>query len=156
MVPPTGKVLPLGGILTTLTAPQLSVAVTEKVTLLLLHSPGSAATTIFDGQVITGGCVSRTITCCWQVAMLPLLSITVQVTRLVPTGNCAGALFVTVTVPQLSLVVGLPNTTFVATHSPASVLVVTSGGHVMVGTCVSVTVTVKMQTLVLPLLSIAA
>ena len=37
-----GKVLPLGGTLATLTEPQLSVAPTTKVTLLLLHWPASA------------------------------------------------------------------------------------------------------------------
>src|SRR5262249_35695192 len=126
-----------------LTAPQLSVAVTRNVTLLLLHSPGSAATTIFDGHVITGGCVSRTMTCCWQVEVFPLLSVAVQVTRLVPRGNCAGALLVTVTVPQLSLVVGLPKTTLAATHVPASAFVITSAGHVIVGACESRIVTVN-------------
>ena len=37
MVVPRGKVLPLGGTLTTWTEPQLSFAVTENVTLLRLH-----------------------------------------------------------------------------------------------------------------------
>ena len=50
MVVPTGKVLPLGGKLTTLTEPQLSVAATTKVTLLLLHWPASAARTMLVGQ----------------------------------------------------------------------------------------------------------
>src|SRR5207244_9919057 len=98
----------------------------------------------------------RTMTCCWQVAMFPLLSVTVQVTTLVPTENCAGASFVTVTVPQLSLVVRLPRTTLVVPHAPASASIVTSAGHVIVGACESRTVTVKVQTLVLPLLSVAA
>ena len=62
VVTPTGKVLPLAGILTRLVTVQLSVAVTRKVTLLRLHCPGSAATTMFVGQVITGGSVSFTVT----------------------------------------------------------------------------------------------
>src|ERR1041384_4182821 len=40
-VTPTGKVLPLGGTLTTVGAPQLSAAVMVKVTLLRLHLPAS-------------------------------------------------------------------------------------------------------------------
>ena len=52
MVVPTGKVLPLGGTLTTLTEPQLSVAPTTKVTLLLLHWPASADRTMLVGQMI--------------------------------------------------------------------------------------------------------
>src|ERR1700719_825829 len=110
---------------------------------------------MFAGQVITGGWMSRTITRCWQVAVFPLLSVAVQVTRLVPTANCAGALLVTVTAPQLSLAVGLPRSTPVAKHVPALALTVTSAGQVMVGSCVSWTVTVKVQVLVLPLLSLA-
>src|SRR5438876_165502 len=107
------------------------------------------------GQVMTGPWMSRTITRCWQVALLPLLSVAVQVTRLVPTGNCAGALLVTVTAPQLSLAVGLPIATPVAMHVPALALTVTSAGQVIAGTWVSWTVTVKVQVLVLPLLSLA-
>src|SRR5437016_14243901 len=79
--------------------------------------------------------------------MFPLLSVAVHVTRLVPTGNCAGALLVTVTAPQLSLAVGLPRATPVAKHVPALALTVTSAGQVIVGTCVSWTVTVKVQVL---------
>src|SRR2546428_8106958 len=60
---------------------------------------------MFTGQVIVGTWLSRTTTRCWQVAVLPLLSVAVQVTRLVPVGNCAGALLVIVTVPQSSLAV---------------------------------------------------
>src|SRR5690242_163029 len=95
------------------------------------------------------------MTRCWQVAVLPLLSVAVQVTRLVPTGNCAGALLVTVTAPQLSLAVGLPRTTPVAKQTPASGLTVTSAGHTIVGSCVSRTVTVNVHWLRLPLLSVA-
>src|ERR1043166_6406121 len=156
VVTPTGKVEPLAGTLPMkVTVPHKSVAVTLNVTLPRLHWPGSAVNTMFAGHVITGGSVSRTLTLCTQVAVFPLLSDAVQVTRLVPTRNCAGASFVTVTAPQLSLVVGLPNATPVAVQLPVSTLTVTSAGHVMVGSCVSLTVTVKVQVLMLPLLSVA-
>src|SRR5690349_20605404 len=62
VVTPTGNVLPLDGTLTRLVTPQLSVAVTRKVTLLRLHWPGSVVSTRSAGQAITGGCVSLTVT----------------------------------------------------------------------------------------------
>ena len=59
-----------------------------------------------------------------------------------PNGKDAGALFVTVIVPeQLSEVVGAPNTTPVAVH-PELAVVLTFAGQVIVGGVLSVTVTV--------------
>src|SRR5438445_8967514 len=95
------------------------------------------------------------MTRCWQVAVFPLLSVAVQVTRLVPVGNCAGALLVIVTVPQLSLAVGLPRATPVAKQAPGLTLTVTSAGQVIVGTWLSRTTTRCWQVVVLPLLSVA-
>src|SRR5213593_2254697 len=103
---------------------------------------------MFAGQVITGPWMSRTITRCGQVVVLPPLSVAVQVTRFVPTANCAGALLDTVTAPQLSFAVGLPRATPVAKQVPALALTVASAGQVMVGGCVSRTVTVNVQVLV--------
>ena len=54
VVVPTGKVLPLGGLLTKVVTLQLSVAFTVKVTLLRLQRPASALNTRLLGQVITG------------------------------------------------------------------------------------------------------
>src|SRR6187401_731829 len=101
VVVPSGNVLPLGGILTTFTPLQLSEAVTVNATLLRLHCPGSASRRMLAGQLITGDWESCTITRCWQVAVFPLASRAVHVTTFVPTANCAGASFVTVTLPQL-------------------------------------------------------
>jgi len=53
-----------GGMLTTVTPLQLSFAVTEKTTLLRLHWPGSASTTMLAGQLMVGACVSWTMTRC--------------------------------------------------------------------------------------------
>ena len=64
---------------------------------------------------------------------MPLVSVAVHVTRLVPTGNCAGALLPTVTAPQLSLAVGLPKATPVAKHVPTFALTFRSAGQVIVG-----------------------
>ena len=54
VVTPSGKVLPLAALLTTVGVPQLSVALTWKVTLLRLHRPASAVSTRLPGQVSTG------------------------------------------------------------------------------------------------------
>ena len=53
VVVPTGKLLPLAGLLLTVTPGQLSVALTVKMTL-LLQAPGEASTVRFAGQVMTG------------------------------------------------------------------------------------------------------
>ena len=50
---PTAKLLPLAGLLLTVTPGQLSVALTVKMTL-LLQAPGAASTVRFAGQVICG------------------------------------------------------------------------------------------------------
>src|SRR6266481_1416991 len=98
-----------GALLVTVTAPQLSLAVgLPKLTPLAKQTPAFTLTVTSIGQVIVGTWLSRTTTRCWQVAVLPLLSVAVQVTRLVRIGNCAGALLAIVTVPQLSLAIGLP------------------------------------------------
>src|SRR5437899_1429953 len=62
VVTPTGKVLPLAMLLVKFETVQLSCALTKKVTLLLLHWPGSAANTKLLAQAITGFCVSKTVT----------------------------------------------------------------------------------------------
>ena len=72
---------------------------------------------------------------------MPLVSVAVHVTKLVPTANCVGALLVTVTAPQLSLAVGLPKTTPVAKQVPPFALTVTSAGQVIVGATPSRTIT---------------
>ena len=48
--------------------------------------PELAETITFDAQLIAGGEVLPTTTCCWQLLLLPLTSTTVQVTKVVPTG----------------------------------------------------------------------
>src|SRR5207244_2638544 len=89
-----------------------------------------------------------------QVRRLPLVSTTVQVTAVTPLGYCAGALFVTIRIPQLSFVAsGTPRLTPVAKHRPASVLTTRLVGQMSVGDSVSFTVTVCAQVLRLPLVS---
>ena len=63
--------------------------------------------------------------------MLPLLSVTVQVTVVVPFWKIDGASFVVDDTWQLSEVCGLPRVTFDAVHWPGSVLVVNACGQVI-------------------------
>src|SRR5205823_6316468 len=53
-VTPIGNVQPLAGTMTTLTGPQLSLAVTVNITLLRVHWPVLADNKRFAGQEITG------------------------------------------------------------------------------------------------------
>src|SRR5678816_1650196 len=101
MLVPTGNCA--GALLLTVTVPQLSLEIgLPKVTPAATQVPVSTFTVTSAGQVSVGNWLSRTITCCWQVAMFPPTSITVQITTLVPTGNWAGALLLTVNPTQLS------------------------------------------------------
>ena len=86
-VTPIGKVDPDKRLETRLVTEQLSVAVTEKVTLLRLHWPASAFKTRLDGQVRTGFCVSVTVTVKVQELELPEASVAVLVTRVRPIGK---------------------------------------------------------------------
>src|SRR3989441_10778849 len=106
---------------------------------------------MFTGQVIVGTWLSRTTTRCWQVAVLPLLSVAVQVTRLVPVGNWAGALLVIVTVLQLSLAVGLPRATSVSKHGAQLDLPASPTRRATVRAWLSRTTTRCWQLAVLPL-----
>src|SRR6185436_13225505 len=103
---------------------------------------------------MVGGCVSRTITRCVHELVLPLVSVTVHVTVLVPSGKLAGALLVTEATAQLSPVTGMPRLTPVAEQELVLAETVTSAGQMMVGGSGSFTVTVNEQVLVLPLASV--
>src|SRR6185503_16966085 len=141
-----------GALLLIATVPQLSLAVgLPKTTPVAKQAPAFALTVTSAGQVIAGCWLSVTMTRCWQVAVFPLLSVAVQVTRFVPTANCAGALLLIVTAPQLSLTVGLPKTNPVAKQAPTFSLTFTSAGQVIVGCWLSVTMTRCWQVAVFPL-----
>src|SRR5438445_6762343 len=102
-----------------------------------------------------GGSVSLTVTLNAQVLVLPAASVAVQITVVVPTGNNVplGGLHATVAPGQLSVTVGAKAT--VAPHTPGSVPVVISAGQVIAGFSVSLTVTLNVQLLALPLASVA-
>src|SRR6266853_1218080 len=83
------------------------------------------------------------------------MSVTVQITSLVPTGYGSLPLLTTVPTPQLSPTIGVPRLTLVALQEPGSALTVTVAGQLIDGRSVSLTVTVKLQPLVLPAASVS-
>src|SRR5947208_2860277 len=130
---------------------QLSVTVgLPKFTPVAKHWFASVLMVRSSGQTMVGFWLSRTITVWLQVAVLPLASVTVQMTVLVPMGNWLGASLVRAKPGQLSVTVGLPRFTPVAKHWFASVLVVTSSGQAMVGFWLSRTITFWVQVAALP------
>ena len=106
------------------------------------------------GATMVGFEASVIVTNCVAVAVLPLASVTVQVTVVAPIGNVVGALFVTLATEQLSEVAGVPKETFNA-KQPLLVVVVTANGAVIVGIVVSLTVTVCVLIVTFPDPSVA-
>ena len=146
VVVPTGNVLPEAGLVVMVTAPpQLSVAVGANVTA-LPQVPVVDVVVILEGQVITGACVSFTVTVKVQVDVLPWASVAVAVTVVVPTGKNDPLVgdVVTVTPGQLSVAVIVGKVT-TAPHWFASFDLVILAGQVITGACVSFTVTVNEQ-----------
>jgi hypothetical protein len=86
VVVPFGKLEPDGGVHTTPTPGQLSVALAVKLTF-AAHCPGAVLVLIFAGQVTVGGVWSTTLTLNWQVSLFPAASVAMQVTRVVPAGK---------------------------------------------------------------------
>src|SRR5437879_13024969 len=86
VVVPAAKLLPLAGTLTTLKIGRASGRDTTKVTL-LEQVPDNTFTTRLVEQVITGDCTSFTVTVKLHVALLPLASVAVLVTVVVPTAK---------------------------------------------------------------------
>ena len=132
VVVPTGKAEPLAGTIVWLVRAQLSLAVTVKVTL-LVHTPGSAVTVRFTGQVNVGGSVSLTVTVKVHELLFPLLSHAVLVTVVTPTGNAkplAGTLIKLVTA-QLSVTATVK--VKLLAHTPGAVLTVRLAGQVICG-----------------------
>lgn len=118
------------------------------------------AFTTFVEQAIAGGCVSFTVTVNEQLAWFPLVSVAVQVTVVVPFGKVAPLAGLHTTEHEAT--VGLPLTGAPTPHAQLSlatdVIYVTTAaqrfgsvgfvmfaGHMIVGGCVSFTVTVKLQ-----------
>jgi len=153
-VTPLINVAPEGGAQITVVPLQLSVALAANVTT-ASQRPTAVLVAIFAGQLATGGWLSFTVTLKTHDAVLPLASVAVHVTGVVPRANRVpeGGTHVVVAPGQLSLAVAAKLT--IASQRPASVLVTTFAGHTTAGGSVSCTVTVKLHRLVFPLASVA-
>src|SRR5881409_959808 len=149
VVGPRAKLLPLIGLQVTVAVPQLSVAVTAKVTL-LAQEPPEVLTVMLPGHAIAGSSVSFTVTVKLQVALLPWPSLALQFTVVGPRAKLLplAGVQVTVAVPQLS-VAATAKVTLLA-QVPPDVLTLILAGHVITGSSVSVTVTVKLHVAVFP------
>ena len=121
-----------------------------RATPIAVHVPKSAGTVTFVGQAIVGSCVSTTVTVCEHVAVFDDPSTIVHTTVVDPSGYVAGALFVTEATVQLSAVTGVPKATPEAVHKPKSAETVTFTGHTIVGSSLSVTVTVCVHVAAFP------
>ena len=145
VVVPTGKVDPDAGTQLTVTTPgQLSVPVGVVYVTTAEHWPAAFACVMFAGHVTVGACVSCTVTVNEHDPVFAEASVAVHVTVVAPTGKVApdAGTQTTVAPGQLSVAVGVVKLT-TAEHWPAALPVVMFAGHVTVGACVSVTVTVN-------------
>src|ERR1041384_1388429 len=80
------------------------------------------------------------------------MSVTVQVTVVLPTGKELGASLTTVATPQLSAVTGVPSVMLASARlqAPASLARLSAAGAVIVGFSVSLIVTTKLHSAVSP------
>jgi hypothetical protein len=129
-----------GALLVMVPTPQLSVAVAVPVVTAIpdvrLHTVTSA------GAVATGASASVTTTLCEQVDVVPAKSVAVHTTVVVPTAyGPAGTGPDTVTVEHGALAVAIPMDAL-DVQIPASAVIFAVAGHVMVGACTSLTITV--------------
>src|SRR5439155_21637676 len=111
-VVPLAKVEPLEGTQTKPAPGQLSFTTGANATA-WLHAPGAVLVTILSGQAMVGGSRSRTVTVKLKLAVLPEVSVAVQLTVFVPLAKAlplVGAQ-VTVTPGQLSVAIGASNAT---------------------------------------------
>src|ERR1051326_4513899 len=107
------------------------------------------------GQEMTGASRSLTLMLKLQPLVLPEASVTVQLTRVVPLAKAlplAGSQMM-LAPGQLSAAAGAKITIWL--HTPGAVLVVISLGQAIVGGSVSMTMTAKLQLVVLPAVSVA-
>ena len=122
----------------------------------MLPSASEHSTTTFPGHSTTGAVSSTTVTVKVQLAVLPLSSVAVQVTVVVPMPRMlpeAGTATTATTLSQSSVAVGRSKVATAWQRSFAAK--VRLEGQVITGSVVSSTVTVKLQVLELPAASVA-
>ena len=88
------------------------------------------------------------------MAIFPEISVTVQVTVVLPTGKEAGASLLTISTIQLSEVVGAINVSEAASQTPRSAVTVVSLAQIIIGSISSITTISCVQLSILPLVSI--
>jgi glutamate 5-kinase len=151
VVVPIENVAPGAFVLIKVDREQLSVAV-GAVQLTTAWQALFAGTEMLDGHpAMTGLVLSLTMTLKEQVELLPLTSVAVYVTRVVPFGNVVPevCVLVKVAIAQLSEAVGSDQVT-TAWQAPFVVVIMLAGQFVMTGSMLSFTVTVKEQFDVFP------
>src|SRR2546422_1973768 len=133
---------------------QLSVKVAMKLTL-LVHCPGAALTVMLPGQLGTGRWLSLTVTVKVQFELLPLASVAVHTTLVVPLAKLEPEAGRHRTEPPGQLSVNENAKLTLVLHCPGAVLTVMLPGQLGTGRWVSLTVTVKVQFELLPDASVA-
>jgi hypothetical protein len=106
-----------------------------------IQFPGSTLKLCGPLQVIVGKMLFTTVMTCVQVLVLPLPSVTVHVTVVLPNGKTVGASLVTATVAQLSVVTGAVRKGDVTVQVPGSTLKLCGPAHVIMGSILSNIVT---------------
>src|SRR5207249_206119 len=151
---PLAKLVPDAG--THRIEPPGQLSVNEKAKLALVaHCPGAVLTVRLPGQLGTGRSVSLTVTVKVQFELLPLASVAVQVTVLVPLAKLVPEAGTHRIEPPGQLSVNENAKLALVAHCPGAVLTVRLPGQLGTGRSVSVTVTVKVQFELLPLASVA-
>jgi hypothetical protein len=144
---PIGKVD--GALFVKVTPLQLSEAIGAVNTTVAVH-PEPTLAVIATGVVKFGDVTSITVIVCVAVLTLPLASVAVHVTIVLPIGYIpfTGALFVRTTPPQLSNTAGAVKTIAAEQVDPA--LAVIEAGAAITGATLSVTVTVCVAVVLFP------
>src|ERR1043166_5544409 len=154
LVVPIAKLVPDAGTHRIELPGQLSVNVARKLTL-LAHWPGAVLTVIGPGQLIVGGWLSTTVTLKVQFEVLPLASVAVHTTVVVPIAKLVPDAGTHRIEPPGQLSVNVARKLTLLAHWPGAVLTVIGPGQLIVGGWLSTTVTLKVQFEVLPLASVA-
>ena len=154
VVTPTGKNVPGFWEYVTVTPTQGSVAVATNVTN-VPHWPWSAAAVMLPGHVIVGNRLLTTVTVNVHVAVFPAASVAVAVTTVVPAKNTLPEAWLYVTVVPGQLSVATAAAYVIVREQEPAIFPDTFAGQLMLGACVSFTVTVKEQVVVLPAASVA-
>src|SRR5437867_1169195 len=153
-VVPLAKLAPDAGRHSTEPPGQLSVNENAKLTL-LAHCPGAVLTVMLPGHAGTGRSVSVTVTVKVQFELLPLASVAVHTTFVVPLAKLEPDAGTHRIEPPGQLSVNEKAKLTLLAHCPGAVLTVMLPGQLGTGHSVSLTVTVKVQFELLPLASVA-